>query len=471
VLNKADREQIRREVVVAILGVVIGAFTTFLNKFIETEYQYQSNLTVLEYDDSCKAGNYANWAYDENCSITAKVTGPKTAKGVQVQVVLDEGLEFASDDFNIKTDPSFAPPNPPLNTSLDNGGKVSRSIYLDRLRAPQKVTWDISVVSKNRIDPNTQIARTITSQDEIVQIRGGDAWRWKRWIPVGTLTLALPIIVSMLLLFALWGFRDHTTRRPPMRLRKTRVLVLLGVAAGVGFAAAPVKSQSITGTVFDSHNHTPIADAVVTILEPPKRATKSQDDGKFSLDNVPTGTLYTVTASSPRFFTGRLNQVQPGQKIEVPLTANTYSRNGSRPYAEVSQKDALRLLPIAKETNDTTGQYLLVNRLAMLDPAHYKTEADTFEAGLKMQPAKVSGMVTSSDNSVPNTDLELTNTMTGDVVTTKTDAFGKYKVALFPAGAYVANLKGKNISKAMINVEANFKPNIEVYKDIKVPPV
>src|SRR5689334_10890365 len=82
-LTTDDRSQIRREVVIAVLGVIIGALTTFVNKFVETEYLFQRNLKVLEYHDECNAASEREW----NGTLNLRASGLKETKKVHMAVV------------------------------------------------------------------------------------------------------------------------------------------------------------------------------------------------------------------------------------------------------------------------------------------------------------------------------------------------------------------------------------------------
>lgn len=149
-LRYADRRQILRELFVAILGIVIGAVTTFLNKFIESEYQYERNLNVIEYTGDCMRGRPGDpqYPYAADCTLTLKASGPKPIAGVRLTVTGQPGSPVVP--VSITPTPSFAPPDVQVDTnSMD---KSSASIYLTRMREPQQITWNVSVNSKSPID-------------------------------------------------------------------------------------------------------------------------------------------------------------------------------------------------------------------------------------------------------------------------------------------------------------------------------
>lgn len=211
-LGEADGRQLPREVIVAILGVVIGACSTALNRFIESEYQYQRNLTVLQYNDDCQSRSQEHTAYPYlvDCTLSLRASGPNAVNGVRLAVTAP-GLVVTSD--RLSQTPNFAPPNPPLQTETNSLDPGFAAVYAARIHDPQALTWNITAASKSPIDANLQIQRTVTTDNDSVQIEDGEAWRWKRWVPVGTVALILPAAVAILLLFAMWTFRLPSVRR------------------------------------------------------------------------------------------------------------------------------------------------------------------------------------------------------------------------------------------------------------------
>jgi hypothetical protein len=215
-LRIADRRDIFHELLVAIFGILIGAFSTFFTKFIESEYQYQRNLTVLEYNGNCDPaparGN--NYPHAVDCKLSVKVIGPKPAKGIRLSVLASGNASDSNSVPRVSTKslvllPSFAPPDPPPQTesnSLDTG---SAAVYATRMREPQQIIWTVTVDSKDTIDLKNQIAPTVTAEDASVQIEDGSSWRWKRWMPVGAIALILPGSVALLLLIAMLLLRKR----------------------------------------------------------------------------------------------------------------------------------------------------------------------------------------------------------------------------------------------------------------------
>jgi len=203
-----DRSQIRREITLTILGVIVGALTTFVNKFIETEYLFQRNLQVIEYDDNCTSVS------DKvvSCVLKVKARGLKEIKKVRVAVVTpaDAGANITT--VSLATAPNFAPPDPSpqLDTSsLDNG---VIALFIPKLRDPQGADWEITIKASKPLPPDA-IQRTVSSEDPSARIEEGGGWRWKRWVPIGMFALLLPLAITFILLIVLLIFRPGRERK------------------------------------------------------------------------------------------------------------------------------------------------------------------------------------------------------------------------------------------------------------------
>jgi hypothetical protein len=231
-------------------------------------------------------------------------------------------------------------------------------------------------------------------------------------------------------------------------------------------ASAALRGQSIKGKVTVANTHAPVANAVVSIKEKPGIAPAiSQKDGTFSLAAVPGG-LYTLVAKNSRFFTAEESNVQPGQTVELQLTEISYSMAGTKIYADLDVNTATKLLPVTKSTNDTAGEYLLLNRLAIYDPNSYQADASAAEQKLRSHPAVVTGMVKSTNGGMlAGANVKLFNSATGEIVQTKTDSTGHYRVALFPIGSYKLQVDS-GMFMADQEIQGTVAPNSTLTEDV-----
>ena len=101
--------------------------------------------------------------------------------------------------------------------------------------------------------------------------------------------------------------------------------LVAAVAAAVVLAACNTDSlppaagfTTVSGTVVDAANNTPVAGAVVTIDTVLTATTDAS--GKFSIDKVPSGIVdYTVQAKGYKVVSSTAN-VEPGKPYELDLT-------------------------------------------------------------------------------------------------------------------------------------------------------
>lgn len=194
-LTNEDRSQIRREVAIAVLGVFIGALTTFVNKFIETEYLFQRNLKVLEYQDGCTANSEKEWV----CDLELRASGLNEIKGAHMSVVVQGGQEATVQTIGLASFPDFAPPDPAPQTEGSKLDTTYASLTVARLREPQGVTWRVKITSSSALTEKT-IQRVVSSDDPDARIEEGGTWRWKRWIPMGFVGLMVPLVIALILL-------------------------------------------------------------------------------------------------------------------------------------------------------------------------------------------------------------------------------------------------------------------------------
>ena len=205
----------------AILGVAVGALTTFLTKFIEAEFQYQQSLKVLEYADHCSNPEKSAGFFKANCTITVKAVGKKTIKGIKLNVVSFPNASDASNTepiiriLALNNAPEFFPPDPLPQLSTDASQPGAASVLIERLKEPQQISWKFDVLSIHPIDVETQIQRTVLLQDEDAQAQDGPAWRWKRWSSVLIVGPSSAVVIIVMLLMTMWIFRvrkEETSR-------------------------------------------------------------------------------------------------------------------------------------------------------------------------------------------------------------------------------------------------------------------
>lgn len=208
-LSNDDRSKIRQELVVAILGIVIGALTTFLTKFVESEYQFQRNLKVVEYDEECGRDRIGNGnTHTLECTLSVQARGLKIIKGVELSVTTsDDSAEVKSQ--RLTSEPNFAPPDPPAQVRGNALDHNFQAIFLERIREPQQITWTVVINSRNSLDARSAVQRFVTVKDDDARIERGGSWRWKRWIPFGMLALAIPLVITFLLLVVLIVFHSR----------------------------------------------------------------------------------------------------------------------------------------------------------------------------------------------------------------------------------------------------------------------
>jgi hypothetical protein len=209
-LSNDDRTKIRQDIVVAILGIAVGALTTFVTKFIEAEYAYQRNLKVVEYEGKCASDKLDDSGnHSVECALSIQGRGLKAIKGVELAVTSTPESGAAVKSRGLTTEPDFAPPDPQPQIEGNNLDSGFQAVLLERIKEPQRITWHVAVIAKNPINPETQVQRTVTVRDDDARIEQGGTWRWKRWIPLVALAAAIPLVISFLLLVVLLTFRER----------------------------------------------------------------------------------------------------------------------------------------------------------------------------------------------------------------------------------------------------------------------
>lgn len=210
-LTTDDRTQLRREIVVAVVGILIGVLTTFFNKLLETEYIYQRNLKVLEYSDECYKTT-ADTNLDVTCKLKLKASGLKPIKQIRLSVIAQPSGQNADvlqvDPHKGLVDfPTFAPPYPLPIIADDRAESGFAAVDIPLLRAGQGLQWTVEIKSRHNIDPDRQVFRTVSTGDDTAQIEQGSSWRWRRWTTLGSLSLIIPLVIVVLLLLIAWTLR------------------------------------------------------------------------------------------------------------------------------------------------------------------------------------------------------------------------------------------------------------------------
>lgn len=214
-LSNDDRSKIRQELVVAILGIVIGALTTFLTKFIESEYQYQRNLKVVEYDGECSKERIGKGnLHTLECTLSVQARGPNAIKGVELSVTASDGSAEVKSQ-KLTSEPNFAPPDPQPQVRGNALDHNFQAVLLERIKEPQQITWTVAISSPNALDAGSEVQRFVTVRDDDARIEQGGSWRWKRWIPFGVLALAVPLVISFFLLVVLIIFHSRNEGGQP----------------------------------------------------------------------------------------------------------------------------------------------------------------------------------------------------------------------------------------------------------------
>lgn len=218
-LTDDDQAQIRREIVVAILGIMIGVLTTLFNKIVEAEYQYQRNLRVLEYDEICSHVGLMNQAlHTIRCDLAVRASGLKQIRGVHLSVTAQPPAGSktipAVKSLTLALAPSFAPPDPLPQIQTSAVNPAFAAVLAPRMLEPQRLIWTVEISSAEQIDIASQIQRVVSTEDDQARVEEGSGWRWRRWVPLGAWIVVIPLAVITLLLIAMWSFRaPQETRR------------------------------------------------------------------------------------------------------------------------------------------------------------------------------------------------------------------------------------------------------------------
>jgi hypothetical protein len=212
-LSDTDRSDFRKQILVAVAGIAVGALSTIFTKSIESEFAYQASLKVVQYDDKCEdITSNKSAPFITRCTITVEAKGRKSIKRIGLKVVAYPNPADPAKTLPIvsmgqfSNSPAFAPQaTEPYLPDFQNIPNV-RAIILARLIEPQSFTWSVDVSSSYAIDEK-RVIRTITIDDEDARAVDGSSWSWTRWLSVVFVILIGLLIVSGIFLLALWAFR------------------------------------------------------------------------------------------------------------------------------------------------------------------------------------------------------------------------------------------------------------------------
>lgn len=248
--------------------------------------------------------------------------------------------------------------------------------------------------------------------------------------------------------------------------RNAVLVIVLGLHE-VAFA------QMITGKVTESSQpHKGLADAVVTVKEKSLTAV-TKADGTYVINKVGQG-VYTLIATKVHYYPSVQESVPSGKRADFELLEIKYGMSGKIIIGDLDEARAKRLLPAAKTAEDALSVYLLSNRLIVAHPSNltWKLDASAAEMTLRSHPAKILGAVTDTNGDpVPNAEVQVANSGTGDLVATRTNASGQYEVSVFPVGAYALTVHAKGQKQSASVDSIQVQANSSVTMNVSVPEI
>lgn len=251
----------------------------------------------------------------------------------------------------------------------------------------------------------------------------------------------------------------------------TRLLLCLFCAACfvVASSTQAALGQVITGTVTVTPGHQPVERAIVT-LKGKQLTAVTRTDGSYTLSNVAPG-VYTVIASKVHYYSSMQESVASGQRANLELLEVKYANTGKLVVADLDEAQAQHLLPAAELAGDSEAVFVLSNRLLASHPddVKWQQKSVTAQRALESKPTKISGTITDvSGARVPNADVHVNNTITGETIDTKTDSSGQYQVSVFPVGAYSVKASWRGQESVAVLPAHSIAMNADVTKDILV---
>lgn len=208
-----DRMTLRRELIIAVAGILIGTLGTAFNKLIESELEYWRETKVIEYDEHCQPMPAAGSAEEAGaCTFSLRAIGKEPVSDVRLSMIASPPVKLSTAGF--ESFPYFAPPDPPpiYESSDTNPGILA--INLHNLREPQQVRWQVKITSPGSLTFSVNdLKRAVTSQDPKVLILERGHWRWKRWLRLGALSALIPLTIIALLSIVVVLVKPPKTRK------------------------------------------------------------------------------------------------------------------------------------------------------------------------------------------------------------------------------------------------------------------
>jgi len=391
-----------------------------------------SSLTVNVLSGSAAVANFSLNEIICPGSITGSVTDTKDGSPI-VGAMVTDGTRTASTDATGKYTIGNVPPG-------SYQGTASKSGYYSSALTVTVVSGGNAVVNFSLSEVPGAITGAVTSAKDGSPIAGAtvtDGTRAATTDATGTYTIAnVPP-----------GTYQVTASKSGYYSSGLTVTVVSGGNAVVNFSLGQIPG-SITGSVTDAKDGSPIAGAIVS---DGTRTTTTDVTGKYSIATVPPGS-YQVTASKSGYYSSSLtvtvvsggNAVANFSLSEVPgaITGAVTSAKDGSPIVGATVSDGTRTT-----TTDVTGKYTISN----VPPGTYQVTASksgyysssltvTVLSGgntvvnfsLSEVPGAITGTVTSAKDGSPIVGA----TVTDGTRTASTDATGKYTIANVPPGSY-----------------------------------
>lgn len=206
----------------------------------------------------------------------------------------------------------------------------------------------------------------------------------------------------------------------------------------------PGQSRDVKGQVSDAVSGQPIAGTLVQLKDKPAIKALSMQGGVFVLKEVPSG-IYTVIAQDNRYLPAAVENYDATQTSAAGLSLQLYPRqlaiSNGRPYVNVDDATAGKLLAQARAAGDLQAIFYLSNTLAIHKPEDeaLRYMADNAKEQLAKRPGYVAGKVVNKDGTTAlNAKVTFLDVDSGESVTTQA-IDGSYEVSLFP-GRYTVSV-------------------------------
>jgi len=241
-------------------------------------------------------------------------------------------------------------------------------------------------------------------------------------------------------------------------------------STGADVAATP--SQQIKGKVSLAATGSPISGAKVYVKGKPDTAVITDASGSYCLKQL-TSRFYTVVAENPRYYPSLRENVSAGADADFVLLEKklvAYGPQAVVPKSELTPQVAEQLLPAAELVGDQQSILLLSNRMLVDDPNNQRLRLMSAQAQdmLQHDPAILTGLVVDKEGRIiPHTDVVVTNLVLHNVVTTKTDDRGRYRVSVFPLGDYQIEAQGSMKGATAVAVQPGTKSDYTVVRVVE----